>query len=107
LTHDLIPGNGRSGAQGAAVKRDDGRELVGREPQSIVSFHALDDAKKRQRGAAETRPLAGQSNPIQADLEWLLMRLWRRSGGKLSYSRRMIAEPLWATGHFGVVPNSA
>ena len=31
---------------------------------------------------------AGQSNPIQADMESMLMHLWRRSGGKLSYSRK-------------------
>lgn len=33
-------------------------------------------------------PFSGKSNPIQARLEWELMRLWKRSGGKLSYSRR-------------------
>lgn len=30
---------------------------------------------------------AGKSNPIQAELEWRLLDLWRRSGGKLAYSR--------------------
>jgi hypothetical protein len=34
------------------------------------------------------RPFAGKSDPIQAELEWRLIDLWRRSGGKLSYSRR-------------------
>src|SRR6516164_5276943 len=34
------------------------------------------------------RPFAGQSNPIQSELEWRLMKLWERSGGKLRYSRR-------------------
>src|SRR5262249_44071743 len=32
------------------------------------------------------RPFAGQSDPIQSDLEWRLMNLWKRSGGKLAYS---------------------
>jgi hypothetical protein len=31
---------------------------------------------------------AGQSNPIQRNMELMLMLLWRRSGGKLSYSRK-------------------
>ncbi|MEH2563506.1 hypothetical protein V1289_003133 [Bradyrhizobium sp. AZCC 2289] len=34
------------------------------------------------------RPFAGESDPIQARLEWELMRLWKRSGGKLGYSRK-------------------
>jgi hypothetical protein len=34
------------------------------------------------------RPFAGQSNPIQSELEWRLMKLWERSGGMLRYSRR-------------------
>ena len=34
------------------------------------------------------RPFAGKSNPIQARLEWELMSLWKRSGGKLRYSRK-------------------
>jgi hypothetical protein len=33
------------------------------------------------------QPFAGKSNPIQADLEWQLIELWRSAGGKLSYSR--------------------
>jgi hypothetical protein len=34
------------------------------------------------------RPFAGKSNPIQAELEWRLMDLWKRSGGKLRWSRK-------------------
>ena len=34
------------------------------------------------------RPFAGQSNPIQSELEWRLMNLWKRSGGKLRWSRK-------------------
>jgi hypothetical protein len=34
------------------------------------------------------RPFAGQSNPIQAELEWQLVHLWKKSGGKLAYSRK-------------------
>ena len=31
---------------------------------------------------------AGKSNPIQAELEWKLIQLWKRSDGKLAYSRK-------------------
>jgi hypothetical protein len=31
---------------------------------------------------------AGKSNPIQAELEWQLIELWKESGGKLAYSRK-------------------
>ena len=34
------------------------------------------------------RPFAGQSDPIQSELEWRLMNLWKRSGGKLRWSRK-------------------
>jgi hypothetical protein len=34
------------------------------------------------------QPFAGQSNPIQAELEWQLVHLWKKSGGKLAYSRK-------------------
>jgi hypothetical protein len=34
------------------------------------------------------RPFAGKSNPIQAELEWQLVHLWKKSGGKLAYSRK-------------------
>jgi hypothetical protein len=34
------------------------------------------------------RPFAGQNNPIQSELEWRLMDLWKRSGGKLRWSRK-------------------
>jgi hypothetical protein len=34
------------------------------------------------------QPFAGKSNPIQAELEWRLIDLWKRSGGKLAYSRK-------------------
>lgn len=34
------------------------------------------------------RPFAGQSDPIQAELEWRLMDLWTRSGRKLVWSRK-------------------
>ena len=34
------------------------------------------------------RSFPGQSNPIQVHMESMLMRLWKRSGGKLSYSRK-------------------
>lgn len=34
------------------------------------------------------RPFAGKSNPIQSELEWRLMDLWKRSGGKLRWSRK-------------------
>jgi hypothetical protein len=34
------------------------------------------------------QPFAGKSNPIQAELEWQLIELWRKSGGKLTYSRK-------------------
>jgi hypothetical protein len=33
-------------------------------------------------------PFAGKSNPIQWQLEWRLMDLWKRSGGKLDWSRK-------------------
>ncbi|MGX9426136.1 MULTISPECIES: hypothetical protein [Bradyrhizobium] len=34
------------------------------------------------------RPFAGQSNPIQTELEWRLIDLWKRSGGKVDWSRK-------------------
>jgi hypothetical protein len=34
------------------------------------------------------QPFAGMSNPIQAELEWQLISLWKTSGGKLAYSRQ-------------------
>jgi hypothetical protein len=34
------------------------------------------------------RPFAGKRNPIQAELEWRLIDLWKRSGGKPGYSRK-------------------
>jgi hypothetical protein len=34
------------------------------------------------------QPFAGRSDPIQSDLEWRLMNLWKRSGGKLAYSKK-------------------
>jgi hypothetical protein len=33
-------------------------------------------------------PFAGKSNPIQAELEWGLIQIWKWSGGKLAYSRK-------------------
>jgi hypothetical protein len=48
------------------------------------------------------QPFAGRSDPIQSDLEWRLMNLWKRSGGKLAYSKKKDdpGTPLWATGRF-------
>jgi hypothetical protein len=34
------------------------------------------------------KPFAGKSNPIQAELEWRLIHLWKMSGGKPGYSRK-------------------
>jgi hypothetical protein len=34
------------------------------------------------------KPFAGKSNPIQAELERRLIQLWKRSRGKLAYSRK-------------------
>jgi hypothetical protein len=34
------------------------------------------------------QPFAGQSNPIKAELEWRLMGLWKKAGGKLAFSRK-------------------
>jgi len=34
------------------------------------------------------RPFAGQSNPIQSELAWRLINLWKRSGGKVRWSRK-------------------
>jgi hypothetical protein len=47
------------------------------------------------------RPFAGKSNPIQAELEWRLIDLWRRSGGKLGYSRRKYKPPSGLQAHTG------
>ncbi|WOH51916.1 hypothetical protein [Bradyrhizobium sp. sBnM-33] len=33
------------------------------------------------------RPFAGKSNPIQAELEWRLLALWKKAGGKLVFTR--------------------
>jgi hypothetical protein len=33
------------------------------------------------------RPFAGKSNPIQAELEWRLLHLWKKAGGKLEFAR--------------------
>ncbi|XIA64700.1 hypothetical protein ACFIOY_38930 [Bradyrhizobium sp. TZ2] len=34
------------------------------------------------------RPFAGKSNPIQTELEWRLIHIWKRSGGKVNWSRK-------------------
>jgi hypothetical protein len=34
------------------------------------------------------QPFAGKGNLIQAELEWQLIQLWRKAGGKLAYSRK-------------------
>ena len=34
------------------------------------------------------RPFAGQSDPIQSELAWRLINLWKRSGGKVRWSRK-------------------
>jgi hypothetical protein len=34
------------------------------------------------------KPFAGRGDPIKAELEWQLIELWRKSDGKLTYSRK-------------------
>jgi hypothetical protein len=34
------------------------------------------------------KPFAGKGNPLQAEVEWQLIELWKRSGGKVAYSRK-------------------
>jgi hypothetical protein len=34
------------------------------------------------------RPFAGQSNPIQSELAWRLIKLWETSGGKVCWARK-------------------
>jgi len=33
------------------------------------------------------QPFVGKSNPIQAEMEWRLIELWKKSGGKVAWSR--------------------
>jgi hypothetical protein len=78
-----------------------------KELTELVNDHVLDDdLPKPNLETAEqrleawladydvwVRPFAGKNNPIQAHLEWQLMRLWRKSGGKLVYSRKKDKRP--------------